>query len=208
MKGAVIMLLGERIREARLLKKLTQKQLAKLLNVTDATINRYERGLRNPDPEMLKAIADILDVSIDYLLGKIDISNRSEIFVSEFSKRLKELREEASLTQKDIAEALGIDRTTYTKYETGKSEPDFETTSKIADYFNVSVDYLLGKSDIRNPSDEITKAVSDDPELAEFWNELKDREELKLLFKQTKKLSPKAIGQVMRIIKAIEDEES
>ncbi|MDI3311603.1 MAG: XRE family transcriptional regulator, partial [Thermoanaerobacterium sp.] len=72
----------------------------------------------------------------------------------------------------------------------------------------VTLDWLMGNTDIRNPADEITDAVSDDPELAEFWNELKEREDLKLLFKQTKKLSPKAIRQVMRIIKAIEDEES
>ncbi|MBE3593404.1 MAG: XRE family transcriptional regulator, partial [Thermoanaerobacter sp.] len=49
--------------------------------------------------------------------------------------------------------------------------------------------------------------VSDDPELFEFWNTLKKREDLKLLFKQTKKLSPKDIKQIIRIIKAIEDEE-
>lgn len=63
------MTLGERIKEARLRKKLTQKQLAKLLNVTDATVNRYEKNVRKPDAEMLKRIAEILGVSVDYLLG-------------------------------------------------------------------------------------------------------------------------------------------
>lgn len=68
-------MLGERIRKARLAKGLTQKQLAEILNVTDATVNRYEKGIRKPDPEMLKAIADVLNVSIDYLLGKTDVPN-------------------------------------------------------------------------------------------------------------------------------------
>lgn len=68
-------MLGDRIRKARLAKGLTQKQLAEMLNITDATVNRYERGIRKPDPEMLKAIADILNVSVDYLLGKTDIPN-------------------------------------------------------------------------------------------------------------------------------------
>jgi transcriptional regulator with XRE-family HTH domain len=125
-----------------------------------------------------------------------------------FKGRLKQLRNEKNLTQKELAKYIGTTRATLASWETGRREPDFETTSKIADYFNVSVDYLLGQTDIRNPADEITDAVSDDPELAEFWNKLKDREDLKLLFKQTKNLSPKAIRQVMRIIKAIEDEES
>jgi transcriptional regulator with XRE-family HTH domain len=93
-------------------------------------------------------------------------------------------------------------------YEIGQRDPDTETLQKLSDIFGVSVDYLLGKTDIRNPSDEITEAVEDDPELLEFWNELKQREDLKLLFKQTRKLSPKDIKQVIRIIKAIEEEES
>jgi len=63
------MSLGKRIKKARLAKELTQKQLAELLNVTDATINRYEKDLRKPDPQMLKAIADVLGVSVDYLLN-------------------------------------------------------------------------------------------------------------------------------------------
>jgi transcriptional regulator with XRE-family HTH domain len=122
--------------------------------------------------------------------------------------RIKNLRLEKNISQNELAKALGLTQQAISAYENGLREPDLETLNKLANYFNVSVDYLLGRTDIRNPSNEITKAVSDDPELAEFWNELKDREDLKLLFKQTKKLSPKAIRQVMRIIKAIEDEES
>jgi len=124
-----------------------------------------------------------------------------------FSDRLKELRKEKNLTQEELAKILGISRSTIAGYETERKEPDYETLKKIADFFNVSTDYLLGRTDIYNPADEITEAVSDDPELLEFWNSLKEREDLKLLFKQTKKLSPKDIKQIIRIIKAIEDEE-
>ncbi|AFK87451.1 MULTISPECIES: helix-turn-helix domain-containing protein [Thermoanaerobacterium] len=125
-----------------------------------------------------------------------------------FAKRLSELRNEFKLTQKELADKLGVSRGTIGMYEIGQRDPDTDTLLKLSELFNVSVDYLLGNTDIRNPVDEITDAVSDDPELAEFWNELKQREDLKLLFKQTRNLSPKAIKQVMRIIKAIEDEES
>lgn len=69
-------------------------------------------------------------------------------------QRLKLLREERGLKQIDIANMLGVSRTTYTQYETGKSEPDLATVAKLADYFNVTIDYLLGKTDIRNPYDE------------------------------------------------------
>jgi len=124
-----------------------------------------------------------------------------------FSERLKSLREEKGFTQQDIADILGVGRATIAGYETKGKQPDYEKLIKLAGFFGTSVDYLLGISNIRNTSDEITNAVEDDPELFEFWNELKEREDLQLLFKQTKDLSPNGIKQIIRIIKAIEDEE-
>lgn len=59
-------------------------------------------------------------------------------------ERLKTLRVEKGLYQKDIASFLGVDRTTYVKYERGDSEPSFEIISKLANFFEVSIDYLLG----------------------------------------------------------------
>lgn len=65
-------MLGERLRLARETKELTQQELGTKLKVSDATINRYEKGIRKPDPDMLTALAGILEVSIDWLLGRID----------------------------------------------------------------------------------------------------------------------------------------
>lgn len=58
---------------------------------------------------------------------------------------LRRLREARGLFQKDVASAIGVDRTTYVKYERGDSEPSFQILEKLADFFNVSVDYLLGR---------------------------------------------------------------
>lgn len=76
-----------------------------------------------------------------------------------FNEILRQLRTEKNLSQKDVANAIGVDRTTYTKYETGKSQPDFTTIQKLAEFYSVSVDYLLGRTDIRNPyiPEEYTK---------------------------------------------------
>ena len=63
-----------------------------------------------------------------------------------FSERLKQTRKLKKLNQKDVAQYLCIDRTTYTNYEIGKSKPTFEKLVEIADFFNVSVDYLLGRT--------------------------------------------------------------
>lgn len=66
---------------------------------------------------------------------------------------------------------------------------------------------MLGRTDIRNSKERISEAIKDDPELLDFWESLKDRPDLQLLFKQTKNLTEKDINQIIRIIKAIEDEE-
>lgn len=66
-------------------------------------------------------------------------------------KRLRQLRTSKNLTQKDVAEFLGVDRTTYVKYETGASEPNFETLQKLAAFFGVSTDYLLNQISIHVP---------------------------------------------------------
>lgn len=58
--------------------------------------------------------------------------------------RLKQLRIANGLTQKSVAEALSIARNTYNQYETGKRAPDIETLCRIASFFGVSVDYLVG----------------------------------------------------------------
>ncbi len=65
-------------------------------------------------------------------------------------KLLRKLRKSKKLTQANVASALKIGRSTYTKYESGKSKPVSEMLIKIADYFGVSVDYLLGLSNIQN----------------------------------------------------------
>ena len=58
---------------------------------------------------------------------------------------LKQLRLNKDMYQKDVAKYLGVDRTTYVKYENGTSEPDIETIKKLASLFDVSVNYLLGE---------------------------------------------------------------
>lgn len=63
--------------------------------------------------------------------------------------RIKELRTEQNLSLRDLASRLGIAYTSLGKYERNEQQPSFETLEKIADYFHVSVDYLLGRSDNR-----------------------------------------------------------
>jgi transcriptional regulator with XRE-family HTH domain len=68
----------------------------------------------------------------------------------DFYKRLKQLRKDTGKLQKEIAKDLGLARSTYVGYETGYREPDLETIKKIAEYYNCSIDYLLGMTNIKN----------------------------------------------------------
>lgn len=64
---------GERLRILREEKNLTQEKLGDILNVSDATINRYEKNLREPHRKMEEKIADFFDVSLDWLRGRKDL---------------------------------------------------------------------------------------------------------------------------------------
>lgn len=75
-------------------------------------------------------------------------------------EHLKQLRKSKNLLQKDMAQILGVERTTYVKYENGTSEPSNEILKKLADYFEVSTDYLLDYTEI--PNGKAAPKVSDD----------------------------------------------
>ncbi len=66
-------------------------------------------------------------------------------------ERIRNLREDGDLTQQQMADMLFINRRTYSSYETGARMIPSETLSKIADIFETSVDYLIGRTDERNP---------------------------------------------------------
>ena len=63
------------------------------------------------------------------------------------AKRLKELREERRIYQRELAEILGMSFRGYQNYETGQSEPKLATLIVLADYYQVSIDYLVGRTD-------------------------------------------------------------
>ena len=64
-------------------------------------------------------------------------------------ENLKKLREEAGITQKGLADAIGVSQQSINKYENHNIEPDIETLMRIARFFNTSVDYVVGNTDIR-----------------------------------------------------------
>jgi len=125
-----------------------------------------------------------------------------------FSKRLRELRTDQGITQKELGAVLKVSKKTVSAYENGMIDPSTETLSGVARHFDISIDWLLGHTDIKETPEKIVEAaVQNDPDLKEFWKGLRNRDDLKEFFKQMMKLSPENIRRAIRVIKAIEDEE-
>lgn len=68
-----------------------------------------------------------------------------------YQQKLRDLREDRDLTQKDIAQYLQIHQTTYSDYELGVLNIPVTVLHKLADFYGVSVDYLLGRTNIKIP---------------------------------------------------------
>ncbi len=102
-----------------------------------------------------------------------------------FSDRLKKLRDENNVSQFDLSNYLGISQQALSKWENEKTEPDNDSLVKIANYFNVSTDYLLGNSE----SKQIEKPYDNDLE--------------KVLFSKAKDLSDEDKKAVLGIINAL-----
>ena len=105
-----------------------------------------------------------------------------------FPKRLMKLREERNLTKTYMGKLIGITRQAYSKYEEGKSEPDMKTIAKLASFFEVNAEYLMGETDEPTPVDSkenINTAFHDFDNLTE---EEKEHLELQLqIFRELKK---------------------
>ena len=115
-----------------------------------------------------------------------------------FQNVFKKLRLASNLTQLEAAEKLGISRSTIGMYETGAREPDYVTLEAIADFFNVDIDYLLGRSEKTGTVSEPIYYLNDDArELARFMFE---NPEYKVLFDASRKVKKEDIEFVKQMI--------
>ena len=110
----------------------------------------------------------------------------------EFKDVLKNLRKDAGYTQAELAKKLGFSNGLIGMYESGQRRPSFEALEAIADFFNISIDYLVGKDD---------KSVYYlDPNVARLAQELFERPEMRILFDASQKATKEGIEQVAAIL--------
>lgn len=90
--------------------------------------------------------------------------------MKEVAERLRSLRESVKLSQAKMAEIVGVKQSSLNRYELNQASPTFETLTRYADYFDVSMDYIFGRTD--NPQGKLyeykPKIQQNDPQMQKF----------------------------------------
>lgn len=124
-----------------------------------------------------------------------------------FQNIFKRLRTSSRLTQAEMAEKLGISRSTIGMYETGAREPDFETLEKIADFFNVDTDYLLGRTEKTSILPETIGHYYLNNETREIAQEVFENPELRSLFHVARDIPPERLKAHIAFMKSLKEQE-
>ena len=141
---------GFRFAELRTRHDLKQWQIARILNVKTNTYSKWERGINDISLEKLNELANFYRVSLDYFVGISDLYYEVKpkpIKLAIMRKRLLLLRQEKNLSQSLLSKKTGFAQTTYSSFETGVRTPTAFKLFHLCQFYQVSFDYLLGRSD-------------------------------------------------------------
>lgn len=148
------MICFKRVRELREEHEITQKEIGRLLGVDHSTYGGWERGRDLFPLERLIILANYYQVSIDYITGQN--SNRTypdlkkDINIIIMKQRIRKIRVEHHFTQVAIANTINTSHSTICAYEKGLVNPSLIYLYQLAQMFHVSIDYLLGRTDIKD----------------------------------------------------------
>lgn len=110
-----------------------------------------------------------------------------------FNDVLRQLRNKAGMSQEELAKRLGMSKSAISMYESGSREPSLEILEAIADIFNVDMNTLTDSK----------RSFELDDELQEYLEELKNREEMRMLFSLAKGATKEDVMQAVKIIEAL-----
>ncbi len=141
----------KRFLEEKKYDNITATSIAKVLNISKKTLSNYVNGDAYIPLKHLNSIANYFDVSIDYILGlskeSFDFKHIDELDKVLIGKRLKGLRKNLNLSQTDLANVIGVNKSSISKYESGKNLILTIVLYTICKKYNISADYLLGRID-------------------------------------------------------------
>lgn len=112
---------------------------------------------------------------------------------------LKALRKSLKMTQQQFADSLGLERITYIRYENGTRSTPNDVLKRIAEKYNVTTDYLLGRDE---PTDAEPVYTQDDPEFWELREQLRREPGMRTLFSLTKNATSEDMQKMIALIKA------
>lgn len=141
-----------RLKDVRIDNDLTQKNLAQKLNVSRSTYSGWENEDDNIPLYQFNNFCEIFNLSLDYVSKIINRRKnttnkiKKQIDFKLIGQNLEIIRKENKITQKELAKIIGISEATYGNYKNGKTPIQTEILKKFAIYFNVSLDWLVGKS--------------------------------------------------------------
>ena len=118
--------------------------------------------------------------------------------MAKFNEMLKYLRQRAGYSQQDLADLLKISKSTIGMYEQGRRSPDYETLEKIADIFNVDMNFLMG-----GKTKESTPEYYINPETAKLAQELFENHDLRILFDAARDSDPKDLQMAADLLKRL-----
>lgn len=149
---------GQRICDFRKSAGMTQKQLGEAVGLSMQAVNDIEKGRRETTITKAILLARLFNTTVHYLMGDTDdparpqdlpfieyLFGREDLF--KFSKRIRDLRESKKVTPQEVGKATNLGTLRYKNLETSETTPDLEMLIALADYFDVSLDYLVGRSD-------------------------------------------------------------
>lgn len=138
----------DRLKEIREERNLTQKEIAKTLEVDRSTYAGWETGKDTIPLRRLNKLSDYYKISVDYMTGLSNVTSSYRVIdldAKVIGQNLKEFRKERNLVQKDIFLFLNTTSSTYSAYETGKVLIKTDFLYSICKNYNASMDELLGK---------------------------------------------------------------
>lgn len=139
-----------RYEELRLDMEKKQGDIAEILSVKRNTYSKWENLINDMPLEKCNELANYYKTTLDYVLGLSNVRKYIDtpllIDWKLVSERLTELRHSKNLTETELSSRIGFAQTTYSYYEIGKRRPTTMKLLSIAQYYNVSVDYIVGRT--------------------------------------------------------------
>ncbi len=147
-----------RLEDLRLDLNLKQGDVANFLNVKRNTYSKWENCINDMPLEMCIKLANFYQVSLDYLLGLSSFSEpfENEVDIKNLPRKLREERKSKSFTQAEVGKKIGFSQRAYSNYETGARRITTLKLLAIAQFFNISMDYLVGLSSYKELRKKVT----------------------------------------------------